>query len=175
MGGQAFLTSQLTGGTHRRGRLENSTGSLPRKEYSRKCCPRGGTEAATFGVRGANLRQAVERGAGGLLKSLGLPEGSGQVSKEEDTEATVGKLGAPSPSPSHARGQGTHQQAIEKATAAQGLQPQSPRSGNVSPGKWHASCAFRHWSPPAPSHTYSFPSARMAARLGSRGSQLALL
>lgn len=117
-------------------RLENSMWVfLPRKEYLRKCWSPGRRLRPPQPQRSG--RQPQRRWKGGARRTaralLGLPGETGSQS-EEDTEATVVNWGAPSPPPlefhTAKRGQGPHQQSHrERATAAQGLQPQSPRSG----------------------------------------------
>ena len=139
-------------------RLENSTGwFLPRKEYSRKSWSPGRRLRLPQPQRpGAPTCEAAARGARRTAKGpLGLPGGTGLRASLQSRRnwGNSSKLGStPPPEPYHERGQGPDQQShSRRATAAQGLQPQSPRSGERL--TWEAareSCAFFSTRSPAP-------------------------
>ena len=169
--------------SHRRGAWKTQQGdSSPGRNIQESPGPRGGD----WGCRSPNDRgrQPARRRQeehGGLLKGLwGSQEGrgSGRVSKAEGTEATVVNWGAPPPRSHTTRG-GRDQtsRAIREGPRLPKDCSLSPQGrGNASPGKRHARAARS--SVPGRLHPAGYlllSLSPLAARLGSRGSQLALL
>ena len=168
----------------RRGAWKTQQGdSSPGRNIQESAGPRGGD----WGCRSPSGpgRQPARRWKGehgGLLKGLWGSQGkrgSGRVSKGESTEATVVNWGAhpPAPEPYHERGQGPDQQSHRERPRLPKDCSLSPQGrANVSPGKWHARAARS--SVPGRLHPAGYlllSLSPLAARLGSRGSQLALL
>ena len=165
-------------------RLENSTGwFLPRKEYSRKSWSPGRRLRLPQPQRpGAPTCEAAARGARRTAKGpLGLPGGTGLRASLQSRRnwGNSSKLGSTPPPRSHTTRGGRDQtsRAIREGPRLPKDCSLSPQGrGNASPGKRHARAARS--SVPGRLHPAGYlllSLSPLAARLGSRGSQLALL